>query len=145
MKFYTDPTREHEPTSLPNAETFEVRFHDVQGDMREWAKEQMANDDSLLPADLYGYYWHSCFPGCLPDGEPNGPFDTEALAIADAQADAPDAAEEPEPNPTCQMCGGPGISLGTLGRLEHFRCRNCGVDFSYEPKDTATETPNRKE
>lgn len=32
-----------------------------------------------------GFYWWACFPGCLPDGEPCGPFFTEAEAIADAQ------------------------------------------------------------
>jgi hypothetical protein len=31
-----------------------------------------------------GWYWQACFSGCLPDGEPIGPFETEALAIADA-------------------------------------------------------------
>jgi hypothetical protein len=32
-----------------------------------------------------GWYWWSCFPGCLPDGEPMGPFATEAEALADAR------------------------------------------------------------
>lgn len=32
-----------------------------------------------------GWFWWSCFPGCLPDSEPNGPFATEAEALADAQ------------------------------------------------------------
>ena len=38
-----------------------------------------------------GWYWWSCFPGCLPnagwlvDGDASGPFMTEAEAIADAQ------------------------------------------------------------
>jgi hypothetical protein len=32
-----------------------------------------------------GFYWQACFPGCLPDGEPSGPFETEAEAIEDAQ------------------------------------------------------------
>ncbi len=36
-------------------------------------------------ADGSGVWVGSCFPGCLPDGDPNGPFDSEALAIADAQ------------------------------------------------------------
>lgn len=31
-----------------------------------------------------GFYWWPCHPGCLPDGEPVGPFDTEAEAMADA-------------------------------------------------------------
>lgn len=35
-----------------------------------------------------GWYWWACFPGCMPDGEPCGPFATEAEAIADAQGDA---------------------------------------------------------
>jgi len=33
-----------------------------------------------------GWYWQACFPGCLPDGEPCGPFDSEAEALADAQS-----------------------------------------------------------
>ena len=32
-----------------------------------------------------GWYWWPCFPGCLPDGDANGPFTTEAEALADAQ------------------------------------------------------------
>lgn len=31
-----------------------------------------------------GWYWHACFPGCLPDSDPNGPFDTEDAACDDA-------------------------------------------------------------
>lgn len=27
-----------------------------------------------------GYYWYACFPGCMPDGEPSGPFKTSQLA-----------------------------------------------------------------
>jgi len=37
---------------------------------------------------------------------------------------------DPDENPTCPQCGGPGVPLGTLGKLAHFRCRNCGWDFS---------------
>lgn len=36
-----------------------------------------------LPA-LIGWYWQACFPGCLPDGDPRGPFETEQDAITDA-------------------------------------------------------------
>lgn len=31
-----------------------------------------------------GWYWWSCFPGCLPDGDPIGPFETEEDAVQDA-------------------------------------------------------------
>lgn len=38
-----------------------------------------------------GFYWWACFPGCLPDGEPMGPFDTAEDAVEDAQAAAFDS------------------------------------------------------
>lgn len=34
--------------------------------------------------DLVGWYWQACFPGCMPDGDPSGPFETEQDAITDA-------------------------------------------------------------
>ena len=37
-----------------------------------------------------GWYWWSCQPGCLPDSEPVGPFETAKEAEADAQAEADD-------------------------------------------------------
>lgn len=36
-----------------------------------------------------GYYWHACLPGCLPDGEPIGPFASADEAQADALAVEP--------------------------------------------------------
>jgi hypothetical protein len=30
----------------------------------------------------------------------------------------------------CPACGGDSYPLGTLGRREHFRCRDCGMDSS---------------
>lgn len=32
-----------------------------------------------------GHYWQACFPGCMPDGDPMGPFRSEFAAIRDAQ------------------------------------------------------------
>ena len=31
-----------------------------------------------------GWYWWACFPGYMPDGEPNGPFSTSTQAKDDA-------------------------------------------------------------
>lgn len=31
-----------------------------------------------------GWYWWPCFPGCLPDGDAVGPFQTERDAVEDA-------------------------------------------------------------
>jgi hypothetical protein len=32
-----------------------------------------------------GWYWWACFPGCIPDGEPSGPFNTSREAYDDAR------------------------------------------------------------
>lgn len=32
----------------------------------------------------------------------------------------------------CQLCGGALEVLGSLGRLAHYRCRNCGAQESKE-------------
>ena len=60
--------------------SFEVFYMDR--DMaREWNKER--DDDT---AYWYcGWYWWSCFPGCLPDGDPNGSFNTSRQAHTDAR------------------------------------------------------------
>lgn len=86
MQFYTNPEREQDPHALPDAEVF----------YNEQDKRYGPVPEESSPLER-GYYWWPCFPGCLPDGEPNGPFDTEALAIADAQGDAA--------NPTMPMIG----------------------------------------
>lgn len=52
--------------------------------------------------------------------------------------------DEPLENPECPACGGPGVPLGSLGRRMHFRCRNCGYDFSEEPPAETTTTPPPK-
>jgi hypothetical protein len=36
-------------------------------------------------ASLAGYYWCCCIPGCMPDSDWNGPFETEALAVSDGR------------------------------------------------------------
>lgn len=39
------------------------------------------------PTGRAGYFWWSCLPGCLPDSEPQGPFETFREAQAAANAD----------------------------------------------------------
>jgi hypothetical protein len=74
MQAYSDPSRETEPYALPDIEIFWV------GPGCAYRNEE----GELLPE---GYYWWSCFPGCLPDGDPIGPFETEEEALHDAQSD----------------------------------------------------------
>ena len=74
MQAYSDPSRECDPYALPNVEVFHIPDD----------CEPETEDGKPLPD---GWYWWSCFPGCLPDGDPIGPFDTEEEALVDAQED----------------------------------------------------------
>ena len=74
MQFFTDPQREHEEHALPNAEVF---YH----------KKRTGPLESDLYEQDTGWYWWACFPGCLPDGEPSGPFKTAKEAYNDAMGD----------------------------------------------------------
>lgn len=91
MQAYSDPTRADDPHALPDVEVFYVwdaakrKSHNAYD--RMWSDQFSEDDDELLEAGWY--YWY-CFPGCLPDSDPVGPFATEALALADAQQDAED-------------------------------------------------------
>ena len=44
--------------------------------------DDLFETESGEPMDPGWYYWY-CQPGCLPDSEPIGPFDSEALALED--------------------------------------------------------------
>src|ERR1039458_462056 len=41
----------------------------------------------------------------------------------------------------CPTCGGEGQHMGTLGHRDHFRCRNCGMDFSQSQGDQQYRDP----
>ena len=92
MQAYSDSRRASDPHALPDVEIWH----------HEHAKREHCALNAGLKAELHGecivddegdcggtgWYWQSCFPGCLPDGEPVGPFDTEEDALADAQSAA---------------------------------------------------------
>lgn len=101
---YSNPDREQEPTALPDIEVFQLTATEVAAmdddliyeylkkpefrlaTMNSKTREAML-DAIVADNDIQGgYFWHSCFPGCLPDSDPNGPFLTKALALADAQS-----------------------------------------------------------
>lgn len=71
MQVYSDPTRDSDPYALPDVEVFYHEggsIYDLYEDINE------------------GYYYWFCFPGCLPDSDPIGPFATEDEAIADLRS-----------------------------------------------------------
>lgn len=73
---YSNPARETEPYALPDVEVFYVEENELESDILD------VDEGGYLPA---GWYWWSCFPGCLPDSDPSGPFATEQEALDDAQ------------------------------------------------------------
>jgi len=38
----------------------------------------------------------------------------------------------------CPMCGGEGTELGGLGFRMHYRCRDCGMDYSVDTRSKLT-------
>lgn len=81
MQAYSDPKRASNPYALPNIEVF---WHEHVAHQDE-TDACLANADSDEECPGQGYYWWSCFPGCLPDGDAIGPFETEKEALTDAQ------------------------------------------------------------
>jgi hypothetical protein len=73
---YSNPSRENDPHALPNVEVFYAEIGDL--NVSEHREE---------PSEAGWYYWY-CFPGCYPDGEAIGPFETEAAAVEAMREDA---------------------------------------------------------
>ena len=76
---YSDPTRESDPYALPDVEVFYVSQLEVNDNL-----ENLDHADENIITEA-GWYWWSCFPGCMPDSDPFGAFATEAEALEDAQ------------------------------------------------------------
>jgi hypothetical protein len=68
---YSDPSRADDPNALPDVEVFYVT----------------AAECIEFGSGAGWYYWF-CFPGCLPDSDPIGPYESEAGAVAAAQEDS---------------------------------------------------------
>ena len=101
MQAYSDPTRESDAHALPDIEVFHVDTEEC-FDSDTWMYERLC--DAMLEAGIQetpdvdnpvhqaealatvaGWYWWSCFPGCMPDSDAIGPFDSEAEALADVR------------------------------------------------------------
>ncbi len=68
-KDYYQLCRDYNIEVFHNPDDYDIEHYDV-----------FNSDDTLQD----GWYWWSCSPGCLPDGDPNGPFDSEIEAQEDA-------------------------------------------------------------
>ena len=61
--------------------SFEVFWDD--SDTGPWGDEPRNYDAEGDPVSP-GWYWWACFPGCMPEGEPVGPFSSSIAAYVDA-------------------------------------------------------------
>jgi hypothetical protein len=108
MQAYSDPSREADPHALPDLEIFQLTAEEVAGRDEELIYEyskrrefrlafmnsrnrQRMLDAIIAEEGITGgwFYWY-CFPGCMPDSDPIGPFGSSAEALNDAQDNAAD-------------------------------------------------------
>lgn len=68
-------------------------------------------------------------PEPMGDGAPAVEWDEQASAGIYRTASEEGFEEE---SVECPACGGDGIPLGALGNLQHFRCQDCGSQFSHK-------------
>ena len=96
---HSDPTRENDPHALPDVEVWPsgiVIIRSKCGDFEVPSSGDSARGfcpsceratcvlnlpDGIEHTGRQGWFWWTC----LPDGEPHGPFETEAEALADAK------------------------------------------------------------
>jgi len=64
--------------------SFEV-YHQSPACEEHGGAVEFAQGDCHECAMMSGWYWRACFPGCMPDSEPFGPFESEQAVIEDAQ------------------------------------------------------------
>lgn len=75
-QYYSDPARERETFALPDVEVF------YRTEAENAADGWKDGDGETMKA---GWYWWSCFPGCMPDSDPFGPYKTEKEALNSAR------------------------------------------------------------
>jgi hypothetical protein len=107
MQFYTDRTRESDPYALPDARVYELTAREVaemdedtiRGYMRrrefQLAAMSSRTRKAILDAIVAnegitgGWFFDYCLPGCMPDSQPFGPYESRDAAIAAARDMAP--------------------------------------------------------
>jgi hypothetical protein len=101
---YSNPDREHDPHALPDVEVFEMTAREVAETDEDLIREYMKRHefrlagfnsrdrekmfDAMIEEEGIegGFYFHFCFPGCLPESDfPTGPFKTRKEAAAAAE------------------------------------------------------------
>lgn len=99
---YSDPKRASMPHALPDVEVwcdrvsvvscrcgdYEVPFDSTHATGEVYCPSCERPAESVEDTDREAWWWWSCFPGCMPDSDAFGPFETEQEALEDAQSNA---------------------------------------------------------
>ena len=103
MQFYTDPSREFDTYAMPDARVYELTAREVaemdedalHDHMRlrgfQFAAMNSRTRDAMLDAIIEnngitgGWFFDYCLPGCLPDSQPFGPYESRDAAITAAR------------------------------------------------------------
>jgi len=98
---YSNPERESDKYSLPDVETFKANYAYCQCGSLVFFDHYTSEDGQLVaecpeagpqcsekavPLTKTGWFYWFCFPGCMPESDPMGPFETEADALRDARS-----------------------------------------------------------
>lgn len=75
MQVYSRIEDMNNPWKLPDVEIF---YNDG---------ETLVSDENEDPFEI-GWYYQYCFPGCLPDSSPFGPFSSSEEALEDLRQNA---------------------------------------------------------
>ena len=108
MQFYSDPSRANEKWALPDCQAFQMTAEEYAETMRDEIVNLMKRKEFRLASmnsrirekmietlieenavEGGWFYWYR-FPGCLPEGDPVGPFDTCEEAVTACREDAAD-------------------------------------------------------
>lgn len=103
MQFYTDPSRQSDTYAMPDARVYQLTAREVAeldddlirqySRMPQYRTAAMSSRtrDAMFDAMVEdegitgGWFFDYCLPGCLPDSQPFGPYDSRDAAIAAAR------------------------------------------------------------
>lgn len=100
---YSDPDRESDPHALPDVEVFQLTAREVAEQDEDMVRDYMRKHEFRLAAmnsrtreSMFdsmvenegitgGWFYWFCFPGCMPESSPFGPYESHAAAVKAAQ------------------------------------------------------------
>jgi hypothetical protein len=108
MQAYSDESRASDPHALPDLEIFQMTAREIAERNEDLIHEYLTRHEFRLASmnsrtreamfdamieeeGIQGgwFYWY-CFPGCMPDSDPIGPYDSSKEAKQAAQDEAGD-------------------------------------------------------